>query len=171
MFCIGLCYIFFYTVTFCGFSGKDAFSLTKREQGKLSTFDFDVNGCVLIAFDGTWKHAKEMLQASLQFLSKFSVQACLDYDAGTDGGTIYDSDLILRREPFGGCMSTMEAVARCLRHLDPNGICIESSLIEVLKEMVKFQSSFLKPMKPRPKLSRKVKEEVKKIAEHSEFPA
>lgn len=114
-----------------------------------------------MVFDGTWKHAKEMLHASLSFLSKFAVQACLDYDDRIEGGTIFESDLTLRKEPFSGCMSTMEAVARCLRLLEPNGIAIESRLIGVLRAMVKFQVSFLKPMKPRPKVFRNIKEDEK----------
>lgn len=151
-------------------SGKDALPLTEREQWKSSMDNLDVNDCVLIAFDGTWKHAKEMLQASLLFLSKFSIQACLNYDVGTDGGTIFDSDLTLRKEPFAGCISTMEAVARCLRLLEPNGIQVESSLIEVLREMVKLQASFLKPIKPRLKFPENSEGDAKKIIESSEFP-
>lgn len=154
----------------CGLSGKDAILLTEREPWKPSMDNLDVNDCVLIAFDGTWKHAKEMLQASLLFLSKFSIQACLNYDVGTDGGSIFDSDLTLRKEPFAGCMSTMEAVARCLRLLEPNGIQVESSLIEVLKEMVKLQASFLKPVKPRLKFPGNAKGDAKKMVESSEFP-
>lgn len=110
----------------------------------------DENSHVLIAFDGTWKHAKEMLLASLPFLSKFSIQVCLGFDVRLDGDSIFNSALILRKEPFSGCMSTMEAVARCLRILEPNGVEIESRIIVVLKAMVGFQASFLKS---RPKLT------------------
>lgn len=114
--------------------------------------DVGRDGVVLIVFDGTWKHAKEMVLASLSFLSKFAVQVCLDFDAAVDGGTIFDSELILRKEPFAGCVSTIEAVARCLRVLEPNGTDIESRIIEVLRAMVSFQACFLKPLRPRPKL-------------------
>lgn len=116
--------------------------------------DVERHNLVLIIFDGTWKHAKEMVLASSPFLSKFAVQVCLDFDASVDGGTIFDSELILRKEPFAGCMSTMEAVARCLRVLEPNGVDIESKVIEVLRAMVSFQASFLKPLKPRPRLTK-----------------
>lgn len=68
---------------------------------------------------------------------------------------MFDSELILRKEPFRGCVSTMEAAARALRFLEPNGPEIESRLLNVLREMVKFQASHLKPMKPRPKLLKK----------------
>ncbi|CAN4118464.1 unnamed protein product [Withania somnifera] len=134
------------------FPGDDTSPSQEINHWKSSKFTAETSNYVLIAFDGTWKHAREMMRASLSFLSKFAVQVHLDYDVGNDGGTIFSSDLILRKEPFSGCMSTMEAVAHCLRILDPNGIDIESNLIEVLRSMVKFQASFLKPMKPRPKL-------------------
>ncbi|KAM3344123.1 tRNA-uridine aminocarboxypropyltransferase 2 [Capsicum galapagoense] len=134
------------------FPGADPSPSQEISHWKSSKNIVETSNYVLIAFDGTWKHAREMMHASLSFLSKFAVQVHLDYDVGNDGGTIYNSDLILRKEPFSGCMSTMEAVAHCLRILEPNGIDRESSLIEVLRSMVKFQASFLKPMKPRPKL-------------------
>ncbi|KAI3766686.1 hypothetical protein L2E82_16755 [Cichorium intybus] len=41
-------------------------------QWKSSFGDDDSNKFVLIAFDGTWKHAKEMVFASFPFLSKFA---------------------------------------------------------------------------------------------------
>ncbi|KAD4584695.1 hypothetical protein E3N88_22296 [Mikania micrantha] len=42
----------------------------------LSSFgDTNMNKFVLIVFDGTWKHAKEMVSASLPFMSKFATQA------------------------------------------------------------------------------------------------
>jgi hypothetical protein len=67
-------------------------------------------------------------------------------------GFVYDSELILRKEPFGGYVSTMEAVARALRVLEPNGVEIEASLIWILREMVRWQAGFLKPVNSRPKL-------------------
>ncbi|XP_010269773.1 PREDICTED: DTW domain-containing protein 2 [Nelumbo nucifera] len=117
-----------------------------------------ISDLVLIVFDGTWKHAKEMVSASLPFLSMFATQVSLNYDTGVEGGTIFDSDLVLRKEPFHGCMSTMEAVARSLRVLEPRGVEIEQRLISVLRAMVKFQAGYLKPLKPRPKLAKKGKE-------------
>ncbi|KAL3819794.1 hypothetical protein ACJIZ3_005699 [Penstemon smallii] len=131
------------------FPGSNALPFTEISRDNSSVDPVSMNELVLIVFDGTWKHAKEMMLASLSFLSSFAVQVCLDFDAKVDGGTIFDSDLILRKEPFAGCMSTMEAVARCLRVLEPNGIEIESRIIEVLRAMVSFQACFLKPMKPR----------------------
>ncbi|KAJ1429974.1 hypothetical protein SESBI_08036 [Sesbania bispinosa] len=120
-------------------------------------------GLVLIAFDATWKHAREMVKASEQFLSKFAIRVCLGTeDENVSGGSIYDSELILRKEPFSGCVSTMEAVARALRVLEPNGLEIEGMLIGILREMVRLQAGFLKPIKPRPKLLKKKLKEVEK---------
>lgn len=134
------------------FPGTDPTPAMEINQWKSSFGDVDVNKYVLIAFDGTWNHAKEMVSASFPFLSKFATQVCLTYDVNVDGETKFSSDLTLRKEPFGGCMSTMEAVARCLRLLEPNGVDIECRLLEVLRMMVRFQASFLKPTKLRPKL-------------------
>ncbi|XP_075512795.1 tRNA-uridine aminocarboxypropyltransferase A [Primulina tabacum] len=132
------------------FPGSDALALADVSQVQPSLDYADENSHVLIVFDGTWKHAKEMLLASLPFLSKFAIQVCLGFDVRLDGDSIFNSGLILRKEPFAGCMSTMEAVARCLRILEPNGVEIESRIIVVLKAMVGFQASFLKS---RPKLT------------------
>ncbi|MFS8030761.1 putative DTW domain-containing protein DTWD2/YfiP [Helianthus anomalus] len=123
----------------------------------------DVNKFVLIVFDGTWKHAKEMVAASLPFVSKFATRVSLTYDIHVDGETKFSSDLTLRKEPFGGCMSTMEAVARCLRVLEPNGVEIESRLVQVVRMMVRMQASFLKPTNRRPKLLKRSKDDEKKI--------
>ncbi|XP_010505980.1 PREDICTED: DTW domain-containing protein 2-like [Camelina sativa] len=112
----------------------------------------------LIVFDATWKHASEMVKASEEVLREAgAVRVCLDtgIDASVSGGTIYDSELVLRKEPFGGCVTTAEAVARCLGAIEPDGEEIERKLISVLKEMVRLQSKFLKPMNPRPKLLKK----------------
>lgn len=112
-----------------------------------------------------------MVSASEEFLSKFAVRVCLDfdYDENVSGGSIYDSQLVLRKEPYGGCVSTMEAVARALRVIDPNGLMIERELIKVLREMVRLQAQFLKPMKPRPKLlKKKGKQTEKGVADEQE---
>ncbi|KAK7396241.1 hypothetical protein VNO78_17105 [Psophocarpus tetragonolobus] len=112
-------------------------------------------GLLLIAFDATWQHAREMVRASHDFLSHFATRVSLSVDETLHGGSIYDSELILRKEPFAGCVSTLEAVARALRVLEPNGLQIEDSLLRVLREMVRLQAGFLKPVKPRPNLLKK----------------
>ncbi|KAL1549955.1 tRNA-uridine aminocarboxypropyltransferase 2-like [Salvia divinorum] len=134
------------------FPGPDALPFGEVSCMHSSLDDAGMDGLVLIVFDGTWKHAKEMLVASLSFISKFAMSVCLDFDVAADGGTIFDSELILRKESFAGCVSTMEAVARCLHVLEPDGPDIESSIIEVLRAMVSFQACYLKPLRPRTKL-------------------
>lgn len=126
----------------------------------------------LIVFDATWKHAKEMVRASEEVLREAgAVRVCLDteIDASVSGGSIYDSELLLRREPFGGCVSTAEAVARCLGAFEQDGEEIERKLIRVLKEMVRLQSEYLKPMKPRPKLSKKRFQNQQPVEEEEEW--
>ncbi|XP_065857245.1 tRNA-uridine aminocarboxypropyltransferase A [Euphorbia lathyris] len=111
---------------------------------------------VLIVFDATWKHAKEMVKSSEGYLSKFATRVCLDgFNEQTEGGSIYDSELVLRKEPCGGCVSTLEAVARWLGAMEQNGPEIEGRLIGLLKETVRLQAQFLKPIKPRPKMLKK----------------
>lgn len=110
----------------------------------------------LVVFDGTWKHAKEMVKASQGVLEGLgAIRVCLDLDVDENSRceTIYNDELLLRKEPFKGCVTTFEAVARCLRVVEPdNGEEIERILIGILREMVKLQAAFLKPVKPRPKL-------------------
>ncbi|KAF7147751.1 hypothetical protein RHSIM_Rhsim03G0024300 [Rhododendron simsii] len=142
-------------VSLSGPDSSPAIDISKCQSSLRGSY---ISKYVLIAFNGTWKHAKEIVQASLPFLSKFGIRVCLDYD----GGTIVDSELILRKEPFSGCMSTMEAIARALCVLDPHGVEIEGRLVEVLRAMVRFQACYLKPMKPRPKLLKRGKEDEKK---------
>ncbi|RDX66778.1 DTW domain-containing protein 2, partial [Mucuna pruriens] len=126
------------------------------------------SGLVLIAFDATWQHAREMVRASEEFLSSFATRVCLGVDESASGGSIYDSELILRKEPFAGCVSTMEAVARVLRVIEPNGLEIEERLVGILRETVRLQAGFLKPVKPRPKLLKKKKIEGKEKIEGSD---
>ncbi|KAH7854850.1 hypothetical protein Vadar_018397 [Vaccinium darrowii] len=89
---------------FPGTDSSPAIDISKCQSSLRGSY---TNKYVLIAFDGTWKHAKEMVQASLPFLSKFAIRVCLEFDIGIEGGNIFDSELILRKEPFSGCMSTM----------------------------------------------------------------
>ncbi|XP_047314421.1 tRNA-uridine aminocarboxypropyltransferase 2-like [Impatiens glandulifera] len=141
------------------FPGTNSSTAVEIGQFLSSPTASHISNYMLIAFDGTWKHAKEMVDASLPFLSKFAVPICLDYDEKEDGGTMFDSDLILRKEPFSGCKSTLEAIARILHYLEPNGAEIEDKLVQILRVMVGFQSCNLRPTKPRPKLLRKCKRE------------
>lgn len=111
----------------------------------------------LVVVDGTWEHAQEMVKASLPFLSQFVVQVCLPFDKHSEGDGMGDSDLIMRKEPFGGCVSTMEAVARSLAFLEADGHIIEEKLMAVLRKMVLLQASHFGLPKIRPKLKKKSK--------------
>ncbi|WOK96812.1 hypothetical protein Cni_G05520 [Canna indica] len=113
---------------------------------------------VLVVFDGTWRQAKEMVAASLPFLERFAVRVSLGgCDPRAEGPSTFESELVLRKEPFQGCVNTMEAVARALRVMEPNGNGqeVEAVLLSLLRAMVAFQARHLKPMNPRPKLRKK----------------
>ncbi|KAL5761496.1 hypothetical protein ACOSP7_017760 [Xanthoceras sorbifolium] len=133
--------------------GSPAVGLSELKES-LNSDGGDMRNLRLVVFDGTWKQAKEMVKASERVLEGIgAIRVCLDVDETLRGGTIYDDDLLLRKEPFKGCVSTLEAVARCLRVVEPdNGQEIETVLIGILREMVRLQAAFLKPVKPRPKL-------------------
>ncbi|KAG6551902.1 hypothetical protein Mapa_006519 [Marchantia paleacea] len=109
----------------------------------------------LLIVDGTWQHAKEMVKASMPFLEDFVTQVSLPHDISREGWGMGDSDSILRKEPFAGCVSTMEAIARALGILERNGPRIENTLLSVLQEMVNLQASHISPLKPRPRLAKK----------------
>ena len=111
--------------------------------------------------DGTWEHAQEMVKASLPFLSAFVTQVCLPFDVRAEGHGVGESDLIIRKEPYGGCVSTMEAVARALAVLEAaDGEMVERKLMDVLRKMVALQASHFTAPKVRPKLKKKSKEGV-----------
>lgn len=110
-----------------------------------------------MVLDGTWEHAQEMFKASLPFLSNFVTQVCLPFDLGSEGHGMGESDLIIRKEPFGGCVSTMEAVARALAVLEPDGHILEDKLMNVLRKMVSLQALHFSSPKIRPKLKKKSK--------------
>ncbi|KAF0911627.1 hypothetical protein E2562_011244 [Oryza meyeriana var. granulata] len=74
----------------------------------------------LLLLDGTWKQAKKMHAAGLPFLS-FAVPVSLPIDCGVDGDSMFESELVVRKEPHKGCMSTMEAVGRALQLLEQEG--------------------------------------------------
>ncbi|XP_042408540.1 tRNA-uridine aminocarboxypropyltransferase 2-like isoform X1 [Zingiber officinale] len=129
--------------------GRDL-SLFATESGPLPS--------VLVVFDGTWRQAKEMAAASAPFLERFAVRVSLGgYDPGVEGPSTFESELVLRKEPFQGCVSTMEAVARALRVMEPSGkgAEVEGALLLLLRAMVGFQARHLQPTKPRAKLKKK----------------
>ncbi|GLT88729.1 hypothetical protein SLE2022_067410 [Rubroshorea leprosula] len=133
------------------------YALSELQSSNL--LNYQTTPLLLIVFDGTWKHAKEMVSASEGVLKGFALRVSLDgVDENATGGSIYNNELVLRKEPFGGCVSTLEAVARCLGVIEPNGKQVEEVLIGILREMVRLQAGFLKPLKPRPKLLKKSKQ-------------
>ncbi|BBN01995.1 tRNA-uridine aminocarboxypropyltransferase [Marchantia polymorpha subsp. ruderalis] len=109
----------------------------------------------LLIVDGTWQHAKEMVKASAPFLEDFVTNVSLPHDVSREGWGMGDMDSILRKEPFAGCVSTMEAIARALGILELDGPRIETTLLSVLQEMVNLQASHFSPLKPRPRLAKK----------------
>lgn len=118
---------------------------------------------MLIVFDGTWKHAGEMVRASLPFLSCFARRVSLagGRDRAADGESMFESELAVRKEPSRGCLSTMEAVARALGLLEPRdggkGADVERVLLSVLRAMVGLQRAHLagKTVRPRTRLLKK----------------
>lgn len=141
------------------FPGGRDLSLFAAEAGPLPS--------VLVVFDGTWRQAKEMVAASAPFLERFAVRVSLGgCDPGVEGPSMFESELVLRKEPFQGCMSTMEAVARALRVMEPSGkgAEAEATLLLLLRAMVGFQARHLKPTKPRTKLKKKKKEIMAEMA-------
>ncbi|WRX22935.1 DTW - like 2 [Theobroma cacao] len=133
-------------------------AVTLSQLKSTNLLNYQTTPLLLIVFDATWKHAKEMVGASEGVLKGFAVRVCLDgVDESVVGGSIYDSELILRKEPFGGCVTTLEAVARCLGVIEPNGNEVQGVLIGILREMVRLQAGFLKPVKPRTKMLKKNK--------------
>lgn len=128
---------------------NSATHMGNRLEYEAKDSDSDSPHLVLIAIDATWHHANEMIKASAPFLSKFAVPVCLPFDADQEGFGMGNSDLILRKEPFKGCMTTLEAIASCLRVLEPNGAEIYHKLLSVLKSMVQFQASNISTHKRR----------------------
>jgi len=91
----------------------------------------------LLLLDGTWKQAKEMRAASGPFLVSLGA---LPVDSGVDGDSMFESELVVKKEPRKGCGSTMEAVARALQLLEPEGKGeeIEETMVGVIRAMVAF---------------------------------
>jgi DTW domain-containing protein YfiP len=121
-------------------------------------------GTTLLLLDGTWKQAKEMHAASLPFLSSFATPVALPVDSGMDGDSMFESGLVVKKEPHKGCMSTMEAVARALRLLEPEGSgkVIEEAMLGVLRAMVAFQAEHLQHREIKPRVKMRKKKEIKR---------
>ncbi|XP_078447044.1 DTW domain-containing protein [Wolffia australiana] len=100
---------------------------------------------VLIVFDGTWTQAREMVRASAPFLTAANARRVSlggGVDLGSDGPSMFESELALRKEPHRGCLSTAEAVARALAALEPSpgqGPRAEAALLPAVRAMVRGQ--------------------------------
>ncbi|WVZ88041.1 hypothetical protein U9M48_034598 [Paspalum notatum var. saurae] len=95
----------------------------------------------LLLLDGTWRQAKEMRAASAPFLASLgAVPVALPVDGGLDGDSMFESELVVKKEPRKGCLSTMEAVARALRMLEPDASkCAKCAKFElVISERLKL---------------------------------
>ncbi|CAA7400176.1 unnamed protein product [Spirodela intermedia] len=130
----------------------------------------------LIVFDGTWKHAGEMVRASLPFLSCFARRVSLagGCNRSSEGESMFESELALRKEPHRGCLTTVEAVARALAALEPHdggeGPRAESALLSALRAMVALQMAHLsgKTVNRRPRLLKKKKKNNNKETEEED---
>ena len=60
---------------------------------------------------------------------------CLPFNRKMDGPSAGSNGLIMRKEPFQGAVSTVEAVARVLEQIEGNTIA-STSLLRVLRTMV-----------------------------------
>ena len=76
----------------------------------------------LLLLDGTWKQAKEMRAATGPFLASLGfVPVALPIDSRVDRrDNMFESELVVK-ESRKWCVSTMEAVMRALRLLEPEG--------------------------------------------------
>ncbi|KAG0519745.1 hypothetical protein BDA96_08G012900 [Sorghum bicolor] len=122
----------------------------------------------LLLLDGTWKQAKEMHAASLPVLTSLGiVPVALPVDGSADGDSMFESDLVVRKEPRKGCVSTMEAVARALRLLEPeeNGAVVEEAMLGVLRAMVAFQTEHLQHRTVKPRVKMRKKKELRREEE------
>ncbi|KAL3682882.1 hypothetical protein R1sor_000904 [Riccia sorocarpa] len=158
------------------FESVDSSNSTCRQVQEMIDYEVEFKSdekcehVLLLIVDGTWQHAKEMVKASMPFLGDFVFQVSLPHDISQEGAGMGDSDSILRKEPFAGCVSTMEAIARALLILEPDGSLIQATLLRVLEHMVKMQTSHFNPLRPRPRLASR-KDHLRKTHQTAELPA
>ncbi|KAJ1264509.1 hypothetical protein BS78_08G006500 [Paspalum vaginatum] len=116
----------------------------------------------LLLLDGTWRQAKEMRAASGAFLASLgAVPVALPVDGAVEGDSMFESELVVKKEPRKGCVSTMEAAARALRVLEPEGGKgdeIEAALVGVVRAMVAFQMEHVRHLTVAPRVKMRKKE-------------
>jgi len=119
----------------------------------------------LLLLDGTWKQVKEMRATSGPFLASLGVlPVALPVDSRVDGDSMFESELVVKKEPRKGCVSTMEAVARVLRLLEPEGKGeeIEEVMLGVIRAMVAFQMEHVQHLTVAPRVKMRKKKELKR---------
>ncbi|WVZ88061.1 hypothetical protein U9M48_034616 [Paspalum notatum var. saurae] len=120
----------------------------------------------LLLLDGTWRQAKEMRAACEPFLASLgAVPVALLVDGEVDGDSMFESELVVKKEPRKGCLSTMEAVARALRMLEPEegkGEEVEEALVGVVRAMVAFQMEHVRHLTVAPRVKMRKKKELKR---------
>jgi len=97
-----------------------------------------------------------MRTASGPFLASLGVlPVALPVDSRVDGDSMFESELVVKKEPRKGCVSTMEAVARVLRLLEPEGKGeeIEEVMLGVIRAMVAFQMEHVQHLTVAPRVN------------------
>ncbi|WVZ88071.1 hypothetical protein U9M48_034624 [Paspalum notatum var. saurae] len=107
-----------------------------------------------------------MRTASGAFLDSLgAVPVALPFDAAVEGDSMFESELVVKKEPRKGCLSTMEAVARALRMLEPEegkGEEIEEVMVGVVRAMVAYQMEHVKHLTVAPRVKMRKKKELKR---------
>jgi len=73
---------------------------------------------------------------------------------------MFESELLVKKEPHKGCVSTMEAIARALQLLEPEGKGeeIEEVMVGVIRAMVAFQMEHVQHLTVTPRVKMRKKE-------------
>ena len=106
-----------------------------------------------------------MRAASGPFLASLGVlPITLPVDSRVDGDSMFESELVVKKEPRKGCVSTMEAITRALRLLEPKGKGeeIEEVMLGVIRAMVAFQMEHVQHLTVAPRVKMRKKKELKR---------
>ena len=100
----------------------------------------------LVAVDGTWKEAKEMM-------AQGRMKGAIAATPVTLGEAAASGVFAIRKPPAEGCLSTLEAVARALDELEPPAAGqppLSSALLRPMLRVVEIQASLQKRQVHRP---------------------